>query len=438
VEYVRAVWLVDDAVHELGADQSSGNRVALEQHAVYPLSGQSMSDGTARQPSTDDERSRARPHRRLATGVRAGSGWSVDRVMGEVSRARTRCGSPSRLPLPSGPHALPGIDTLMPARAVLITGAAGFIGSHLTDRCLERGWRVTAVDAFTEYYDEAVKRRNIDAAADDPRCTLIEGDLLELDLPELLDDVETVFHLAAQPGVRASWEQFDVYTRDNVTATQRLLHAATICPVDPLVIASSSSIYGDAERMPTPEDVVPRPVSPYGLTKVAAEQLAHVYWRNFGVPTVCLRYFSVYGPRQRPDMAFSRLIACALRAEAFAVYGDGEQTRDFTFVSDVVEATIASASRGRPGATYNIGGGERHSMNSAVEVLASLIGARIECRYEEPQRGDARDTAADIRRARRDLGFTPSHDFRAGLGAQLHWQRTAQPEPAGGSSPRYD
>ena len=326
----------------------------------------------------------------------------------------------------------------MPAPSVLITGAAGFIGSHLTDRCLELGWRVTAVDAFTDSYEEELKRRNIDAAADDPRCTLIECDLLELDLPELLHDVETVFHLAAQPGVRASWEQFDLYTRQNVTTTQRLLHAATISPVDRLVIASSSSIYGDAERMPTSEDVVPRPVSPYGLTKVAAEHLAQVYWRNFGVATICLRYFSVYGPRQRPDMAFSRLISCALQDEPFAVYGDGEQTRDFTFVSDAVEGTIASASRGRLGATYNIGGGGRHSMNSAVEALASLIGARIECRYQQPQRGDARDTSADIRRARRDLGFTPSQDFRSGLEAQLRWQRAAQPERTGGSTPRYD
>ncbi len=261
---------------------------------------------------------------------------------------------------------------------MLITGAAGFIASHLAERCLELGWRVIAVDAFTDYYDEALKRDNISRAVGDPRYELIEADLLELDLNEHVSEVTTVFHLAAQPGVRISWDQFDLYTRLNLTATQRLLHAARDVPLDRFVIASSSSIYGDAETLPTPEDTLPKPVSPYGVTKLATEHLAQVYWRNFRVPTVCLRYFTVYGPRQRPDMAFNRLISCALAGEPFEVYGDGEQTRDFTFVHDAVTATVAASQRGQPGTAYNVGGGSQRSINSVLHTLGELIGSRAE------------------------------------------------------------
>lgn len=307
---------------------------------------------------------------------------------------------------------------------MLITGGAGFIGSHLAERCLERGWRVVAVDAFTDYYDEPLKRRNVARALEHSDYDLVEGDLLELDLETLVRPATAVFHLAAQPGVRISWDQFELYTRQNVTATHRLLEAARNASMDRLVIASSSSVYGDAETLPTREDALPRPVSPYGVTKVATELLAHVYWRNFGVPTVCLRYFTVYGPRQRPDMAFNRLIALALGGQPFEVYGDGEQTRDFTFVADAVAGTIAASERGRPGAAYNLGGGSRRSMNSVLETLSSLLGRPVERVYRQPQRGDARDTAADIARARGDLGYAPSYEFHAGLEAQLAWQQT--------------
>ncbi len=311
----------------------------------------------------------------------------------------------------------------MAAKSVLITGAAGFIGSHLTERCLDLGWRVLAVDAFTDYYDESLKRQNVAHLVAHPACTLIEGDLLQLDLAELLREATTVFHLAAQPGVRSSWEEFDRYSRMNVAATQRLLQLASEKPVERIVIASSSSIYGDAERMPTPEDVAPAPVSPYGLTKVATEHLAQVYWRSFAVPTVCLRYFTVYGPRQRPDMAFNRLISRALAGEPFDVFGDGEQTRDFTFVTDAVAGTIAAAVCGRPGTVYNIGGGSRRSMNAVLELLEPLVGHRVERVYRERQAGDARDTAADISRARRELGYKPSVELAGGLSEQVRWQR---------------
>lgn len=318
----------------------------------------------------------------------------------------------------------------MATKSVVITGAAGFIGSHLAERCLSLGWRVTAVDAFTAYYDEALKRRNIAVALEHPDCTFVDGDLLGLELGPLLEDAAIIFHLAAQPGVRASWEQFQLYTRLNVDATQRLLHAARGLPLERFVLASSSSIYGDAETLPTREEIVPRPVSPYGATKVLAEHLAQIYWRSFSVPTVSLRYFTVFGPRQRPDMAFNRLIAQALTNKPFEVFGDGKQTRDFTFVTDAVSGTVAAAQCGAPGVAYNIGGGSRRSMNSVVEALGDLLGEPVGCEYREPQLGDARDTAADISLARKDLGFEPSYNFAAGLEAQLEWQRAMLASPS--------
>ena len=326
----------------------------------------------------------------------------------------------------------------MTTKSVLITGAAGFIGSHLVERCLGLGWRVTAVDAFTDYYSPALKRVNIADIAAHPGCTLIDGDLLSLDLAPILDDVSVVFHLAAQPGVRASWDEFRLYTRLNVNATQRLLHAARNSALDRFVLASSSSIYGDAERLPTHEDLTPRPVSPYGVTKLAAEHLAYLYWRNFDVPTVCLRYFTVYGPRQRPDMAFNRLINRVLAGQAFEVFGDGNQTRDFTFVTDAVSGTVAAAQCGVPGSTYNIGGASRRSMNSVLDGLGEVLGSRVLRIYLGRQVGDARDTAADISRARRELGFEPSFDFEAGLAAQLEWQLAASRAPSSADDPECE
>lgn len=307
-------------------------------------------------------------------------------------------------------------------KPILITGAAGFIGSHLTDRCLSLGYRVIALDSFTSSYAAEAKRRNISAAGGNPRCITVEADLLDIDLAPLLEEVGIVFHLAGQPGVRASWEDFELYSRLNVIATQRLLHAARGISLDRVVVASSSSIYGDAETLPTTEDVPPRPVSPYGVTKVAIEHLARVYWQNFGVPAVCLRYFTVYGPRQRPDMAFHKLISCALARRPFEVFGDGAQTRDFTFVADVVSATLAAARRGKPGSAYNIAGGSRVSVNTVLETLEHILGRPLDREYLRLQAGDARDTAADIGLARRDLGFEPAYSLIRGLEAQVEWQ----------------
>jgi UDP-glucose 4-epimerase len=312
-------------------------------------------------------------------------------------------------------------------RSALITGAAGFIGSHLADRCLSMGWRLTALDCFTSYYPEPVKRENVAALSEHPHCTFLEADLLDddLDIRAIVSDVDVVFHMAAQPGVRPSWAEFGLYTALNLDATHRLLEAAREAGLDRFVVASSSSVYGDAEALPTSESVALQPVSPYGVTKVATEHLARAYWRSFGIPTICLRYFTVYGPRQRPDMAFHRVIDSALVGSTFEVFGDGEQTRDFTFVADAVSGTIAAALRGAPGTTYNIGGGSRRSMNEVLAILGDLLGRTVARVYGRRQLGDARDTAADISRAREDLGFEPSAEFDAGLKAQLDWQEAA-------------
>lgn len=307
----------------------------------------------------------------------------------------------------------------------LITGAAGFIGSHLAERCLDRGWSVRAVDALTPFYDPDVKRRNAGRLSSHPACKYAERELIE-ELPQLLDGVDYVFHLAAQAGVRASWgQEFDLYTHLNITTVQRLFEAASRTTLKKLVFASSSSVYGDAERLPTPEDSILRPVSPYGATKAVGEHLANLYWRGYGVPVVTVRYFTVYGPRQRPDMAFNRAITAALSDEEFTVFGDGRQTRDFTFVADTVSGTLAAAEHGLPGRAYNLGGGSRVSMRDVLDLVDGIAGP-LRVRYADSQRGDARDTAADISRAAHELGFEPRNNLEDGLRAQVRWQLEAR------------
>ena len=304
----------------------------------------------------------------------------------------------------------------------LVTGAAGFIGSHLASALLDRGATVVGLDSFTDYYARPIKEKNLEENRLRERFRFVEVSIADADLSTLLDGVTHVFHLAAQAGVRKSWgKDFTTYTINNVDATQALLEACVGLPIERVVYASSSSVYGDAVAIPMREDAVPLPVSPYGVTKLAAEHLCMLYHANHGVPTCAMRYFTVYGPRQRPDMAFHRFIKAALREEPITLYGDGGQTRDFTFVADAVAATIAAAERGVPGRTYNIGGGSRVSMNDVLKIIQRIAGHPLSINREAAQKGDMRDTYADTTRARQDLGFAPSVSLEEGIQAEYRW-----------------
>jgi nucleoside-diphosphate-sugar epimerase len=304
----------------------------------------------------------------------------------------------------------------------LVTGAAGFIGSHLTTALLDAGAEVMGIDSFTDYYPRTIKEANLAVNAGRAGFHFISGAVQSTDLAALLDDATHVFHLAAQAGVRKSWgRDFRVYTEENVNATQRLLEACVGRPLHRFVYASSSSLYGDNVSIPMREDALPQPVSPYGVTKLAAEQLCHLYWTNYQVPAASVRYFTVYGPRQRPDMAFHRFICAALNDTPITVYGDGEQTRDFTFVSDAVAATVAAGERGTPGRAYNIGGGSRVTVNRVLEILEGIAGRPLNVVRSGAQKGDMRDTYADTTLARRDLDFEPRVTLEQGLEAEYRW-----------------
>jgi nucleoside-diphosphate-sugar epimerase len=304
----------------------------------------------------------------------------------------------------------------------LVTGSAGFIGSHLAERLCELGHAVVGIDSFVEYYPRAVKERNLAALRSRPSFRFVEADLAKDDLAPLVQGVDWIFHQAAQAGVRASWgRDFDVYAVNNVIATQRLLEAVRESSLRRFVYASSSSIYGDTEDLPMRERSLPRPISPYGVTKLAAEHLCWLYHRSYGVPTVALRYFTVYGPRQRPDMAFHRFLRGALRGEEITLYDDGEQTRDFTYVGDVVAANVAAAERGSAGDVLNIGGGSRVSLNSVLATIERVSGRRLAVRREPRQRGDVRHTAADCTRAATAIGFRPDVELAEGLRREWQW-----------------
>jgi nucleoside-diphosphate-sugar epimerase len=312
----------------------------------------------------------------------------------------------------------------------LVTGCAGFIGSHLVDRLLRQGDDVMGVDLFTDYYPRERKEANLAEAQTHPRFSFTEVDLVDASLEPLVADVDGVFHLAAQPGVRGSWgETFAVYVRDNIHVTQRLLEAAAKAKRR-VVMASSSSVYGNAETYPTSEETQPRPVSPYGVTKMACELLARSYSESFGLEVVSLRYFTVYGPRQRPDMAFSRIISSLSSGSTFRLFGTGRQSRDFTYVDDAVEATLAAMENGSGSRVYNVGGGTEATLERVIGICERLSGRRLDVRYEPSALGDVRRTAAETSLVRSELGWTPRTSLEEGLAAQLAATETAGSEPA--------
>ena len=294
----------------------------------------------------------------------------------------------------------------------VVTGAAGFIGSQLAEKLLEDGHEVLGVDCFTDYYDPALKEEN--AAGLD----VVRLDLAEQDLD--LDGIDGVFHLAGQPGVRSFGDVFEEYVRRNLLASRRVFEAASSADVR-VVFASSSSIYGDAERYPTPEETEPRPISPYGITKLGCEQLAHAYAQGFGLDAVVLRYFTFYGPRQRPDMALARIVDALARGSSFELYGDGLQSRSFTYVADGVEATIAAMERASAGSVYNVGGGEEATMREAIATLERVSGRSLDLIESPSAAGDVRRTSADATRIGRDLGWRATTSLEDGLRAQWEW-----------------
>jgi len=302
----------------------------------------------------------------------------------------------------------------------LVTGCAGFIGSHLVDRLLEEGYKVIGIDCFTDYYPKEIKVKNISNALKNENFKLIKEDILNIDN---FPDVDYVFHLAAQAGVRASWgKNFNTYVRNNIETTQKLLEYYKDKKIKKFVYASSSSVYGNVE-IPMKEDSALKPISPYGVTKLAGENLCHLYWINYGVPVVSLRYFTVYGERQRPDMAIHKFVKAILNDESVIVYGDGTQTRDYVYVKDVVEATILAAESDFTGEVFNIGGGMRISVNELIKVLEDITEKSAKVVYVEKQKGDVKDTLADISKAKSKLGWKPKVKIKEGIERFVEWYR---------------
>ncbi|MHC1687002.1 MAG: GDP-mannose 4,6-dehydratase [Methanothrix sp.] len=300
----------------------------------------------------------------------------------------------------------------------LITGCAGFIGSTLLDILLKTKFDVIGIDSFSNYYSREIKERNILDALNNKKFTFIEDDLLNIDeYPE----VDYVFHLAAQAGVRASWgSNFEIYTKNNIEVTQRILESYINKKLKKFIYASSSSVYGDA-ALPMCEDALTRPVSPYGVSKLAGENLCYLYWKNYGIPAVSLRYFTVYGPRQRPDMAINKFIKKILHKDILTIFGDGKQQRDFTYVEDIVNATHLAAERACPGEVLNIGGGNKISVNDLIKTIERISGVQANIEYNPSQKGDVENTWADTSKAKKMLNWTPQCDLETGLKNYLRW-----------------
>jgi len=304
----------------------------------------------------------------------------------------------------------------------LVTGVAGFIGSHLAEKLLAQEYEVVGIDNFLDNYPRRFKERNLAALAGRAKFEFAGADLLRADLKNMLRDVSCVFHLAGQPGVRSSWgAEFSRYTENNIMATQLLLEAAKDLKLAKFVYASTSSVYGDTDDLPMREEGGTRPISPYGATKLAAEHLCHLYWRAFGVPTVALRFFTVYGPRQRPDMFFHIFMRALQRGDEVPLYDDGEQTRDFTFCDDIVDGVIAASCYPGQGEVFNLGGGSEVSLNHAISAAERIAGRKAKLKRFERQKGDVRHTSARLDQARSKLGYSPRVGLEQGLAEEWHW-----------------
>jgi UDP-glucuronate 4-epimerase len=323
-------------------------------------------------------------------------------------------------------------------RSTVVTGAAGFIGSHLCEALLGKGFAVHGVDSFSDHYARELKRLNVVPASTHERFALHELDIVDAPLDELVSEAECVVHLAARPGVRDSWSDFDDYARANILGTRAVLDACARHGVR-LIYASSSSVYGDATELPVHETAPLRPISPYGASKVMTEVLAGAYEQTHGLEAVGLRYFTVYGPRQRPDMALARFIEATVDGHEVPIFGDGRQMRDFTFVGDVVTATIAAAQRGRPGGIYNVASSRPQPLLEVLDELTRALGRELRLSFEDTKAGDVRDTWASTDLAREELDFQPAVSLAEGLAAQVREaerRRAALGEPAVGSPTR--
>jgi len=308
-------------------------------------------------------------------------------------------------------------------KTALITGVAGFIGSSLAERLLKAGFKVVGIDSFTNYYSTYIKEKNIENCLKHSNFSLIRQDLYTLDLSRIFENTEYIFHLSAQPGVRASWgKEFSTYVKNNISVTQKILESLKNNTIlKKFVLASSSSVYGNQSSVMNEETTLTRPVSPYGVTKLASENLTNLYFQNYEIPTISLRYFTVYGPKQRPDMAFTRFFHSIIKDKKLAVFGNGEQTRDFTYVDDVVKATVNAATSNSVGEILNIGGGSVFSIVQIIEFMKEITGKELEIDFKKEQKGDVKHTSADISKSEKLIDYKPSIDIKYGLTQQYEY-----------------